>query len=136
MFINQGASTEVVQFVSHNFSRVGETGTIYSGVKLDNDGNLYARQAAGGYTSIGSWLLNGVNSGFFVTRVIDSGTLTTDAGAGPLVLSTDREYDVRRSGAGTKTATVSFEISDDVSGAPIRAMITYVFTATKDVDFE
>ena len=132
-FIHSGVSAEVVQFISHDFSRIDESGTIYSGIKLDDDGNIYARQAGGGWSSIGAWLLNGVNTGFFVKRVIDSGTLTTDGGAGPIVLSSDRIYDVQ-SAVGIKTTTVSFEISNDISGSPVLAQITHTFTAEKGLN--
>ena len=129
-FIHSGATVEAAQFIEHDFERRVPTGTVFSGLKLDSDGNLYARQGGGGYSSIGAWLINGANTGFFVKRVIDIGTLTTDGGAGPIVLSSDREYDVQVT-TGTKSATVSFEISTDISGSPIVALITHVFTATK-----
>ena len=131
-FIHKGTAPEVVQFITHDFSRIGEAGTIYSGIKFDNDGNIYARQTDGGWSSIGSWLLNGANSDFFVKRVVDTGTLTTDGGAGPIVMSSDRIYDVQRSTLGIKTTAVSFEMSNDISGSPILAMITHTFTAFKD----
>ena len=131
-FIHSGVTAEVARFIEHTFVRLGFTGTVYSGLKIDSDGNLYARQTAGGWSSIGSWLLNGANTGFFVTTVIESGTLTTDAGRGPIVLSSDRIFDVQSS-MGIKTCTVSFEISTDVSGSPIVASITHVFTAEKDI---
>ena len=131
-FIHQGPTAEAAQLIEHDFRRFGLSGTIYSGLKLDDDGNLYARQTGGGWSNIGSWLLAGTNSGFFVTMVVDSGSLTTDGGAGPIVLSSDRIYDVQQSIIGVKTATISLEISNDVSGSPILASITHVFTAEKD----
>ena len=132
-FIHSGSAAEVVQFISHDFERSGKTGTIYSGIKLDDDGNIYARQTAGGWSSIGAWLLNGVNTGFFVKIVIDSGTLTTDGGAGPIVLSSDRIYDVQ-SAVGIKTTTVSFEISNDISGSPVLAQVTHTFSVEKGLN--
>ena len=132
-FIHSGVAAEVARFVEHVFRRLGTTGTVYSGLKLDNDGNLYSRQVGGGWSNIGSWLLNGANTGFFVTTVIESGTLTTDAGRGPIVLSSDRIYDVQVT-TSIKTCTVSFEISTDVSGSPIVASITHVFTAEKGLN--
>ena len=131
-FIHKGTAPEVAQLIEHNFYRLGNTGTIYSGIKLSSDGNIYTRQRGGGWSSIGAWLLNGVNTGFFVKRVIDSGTLTTDGGAGPIVLSSDRIYDGQQSVVGVKTTDVSFEISNDISGSPILALITHRFTAEKE----
>ena len=74
-------------------------------------------------------MLNGSAGDFYVSRTIDSGTLTTDAGAGPLQLNTDRDYSINGL---NKTTQVSFEISDDVSGSPVRASVTYVFQAFFD----
>lgn len=129
LFINTGASAEVVRFVSHDFSREGTTAPVYSGLRIATAGNLQARTATGSWQGIGSWLLNGSAGDFYVSRTIDSGTLTTDAGAGPLQLNTDRDYSINGL---NKTTQVSFEISDDVSGSPVRASVTYVFQAFFD----
>jgi len=97
---------------ANEFFTQGFEGTAYSGVKFDNDGNIYERQYGGGWSSIGAWLLNGVNTAFYIAASINSGTLTTDAGAGPLQLNTDRVYDVQRTSDGEKLCIVSFRIVD------------------------
>jgi hypothetical protein len=103
----------------------------YAGVKFDADGVIYSMQSNGGWSSVGSWLLSGVNTAFWVTSVIDSGALGTDAGRGPLAMSTDREFSVLEEVYGqTDDAQVSFEISTDVSGTPIVATGTYVIQAS------
>ena len=128
----QNNSADAVTIPGGSFATLGFTGTVYSGAKFDADGNVYRRTSAGAWQQLGAWLLRGAASSFYLKRVIVSGTLTTDDGAGPQLLSTDREYDVQQSSFGTKTATVSFEISDDISGSPILASRTYIFTAVKE----
>lgn len=128
--IQMGETTESVQFITYDFTNILAQGLGYSGLRVDKDGDLYARQPAGNsWTNIGPWLINGAANGFWVTRVVDAGTLTTDAGAGPLVCNVTRDYDVQI-GTGMKTATVSFELSNDVSGNPILASVTYLFKVT------
>ena len=128
-FINTGVSASVVALPSNSFNTHGTSGTIYSGVKFAADGNIYERQPGGGWSNIGAWLLNGTNSDFYIARGTPTGTLTTDAGAGPLVLSTDRTYDVQRSTDGTNQSSVSFEIQN--VGTDILAIRTYSFLALK-----
>lgn len=130
---SQGVNANVVQIPAYAlFSNTGTTGTVYSGVRFGSDGNLYRRQAAGGWSVFGQWLVNGSASGFYLSRTINSGILTTDAGGGSLQLNTNRDYDVQTAIETTVSANVSFQISDDVSGSPIVAGPTiYNFSATK-----
>ena len=115
-----------------NFSNTSEDATVYSGVKFDDDGDVYRRQAGGGWSRVGTWLQNGTNSDFYISRTT-SDTLDTDAGAGPLQMNSDRIYDVQRSGVGTDTAEVIFEISNDAGGTPVVAgPTTYTFYAEKE----
>jgi len=122
-----GAPGDSLLLPSHNFTNQGFEGTIYSGLRIDADGNLYARQANGGWSQFAAWLLSGTASDMYVSRTIDSGSLDTDAGAGPLQLNTDRDYDVQRSIDGEETAVVSFQLSNDSSGSPVLASRTYTF---------
>jgi hypothetical protein len=119
---------DVIILQNHYFATQASSGTVYSGVKFGSNGWLYARQANGGWSFFGVWLVSGANSNFNVTRVINSGTLTTDAGAGPLVLSADRIYDVQYSAPGLKTATVTFTI-DSITPAETKASIAWTFEA-------
>ena len=131
--INSGATSAAVQVPSGiDFTRSAISGTVYSGVKFDADGSVYARTAAGAWQVVGTWLVAGSAGGYWISRTIDSGTLTTDAGAGPLVQSTDREYDRQKDGGnGVVSSTVTFSISSDVSGSPVVASGTYVFEAER-----
>ena len=119
-----GAPPTGVQLLSNNFRSQG-SGTVYSGVKFDSDGGVYERQPTGGCSRKFSWYLGGVldNTDYYIVRTIISGSLTTDAGAGPLVLSTDRIYDIQETS--DTDMTVSFEIQN--LGTDVLASRTYEF---------
>ena len=131
--MTSGANTEVVQLPVYTlFSNTGTSGTIYSGIRFGADGNLYRRQMGGGWSVFDQWLVNGLSSGFYVSRTVNSGTLTQDAGAGPLQMNTNRDYDVQTAVEQVVTASVSFSISSDISGTPVVAgPRVYNFSATK-----
>jgi len=114
-----GSVADAVNMPANVFITFGVSGTVYSGVKFGADGNLYERQAAGGWSRFGTWLFSGLASTYYLSRTIDTGTLTTDAGAGPLQMNTDRIYDIQETSNGIFTTDVSFDISNDVSGTPI-----------------
>ena len=98
-----------------------ENPTVYSGVKFSSDGQVYARQLRGGWTNVGTWLHKGAAATFYLSRTTDD-VLTTDAGAGWLVMSSDRIYDMQRtSPTGISKASVTFEISNDSGGTPVVA---------------
>ena len=135
LFIGGSIGTGAGQLPVHNFYRESSTSTVYSGVKFGSDGNVYARQSGGGWSKIGTWLTDGTNSNFTITRTT-VGTLTTDAGAGPLALSSDRTYDVQDSTLSTTpavTASVTFTL-DKVSPSATLAIRTYVFEALRYAD--
>lgn len=130
--VGLGASGDSVTIVQSNFETSGIfSGPSYSGVKFDSDGNMYMRQAAGGWSSIGGWLLKGTNSNYYLQRVVNTGTLTSDAGDG-VQLNADRIYDIQEAAPfTTKTATVTFEISTDAPGTTVVAVATaLVFTTS------
>jgi len=119
-----GDPGNTVQILSNDFLTQGFSSTVFSGVKFDSDGNMYERQEAGGWSSIGAWLLNGTASDFYIYRSITAGNLTTDSGGvlgTPVQLNTDRTYDIQRTTDGEKEATVDFVISDQADGTPILA---------------
>ena len=131
MFIQHaGATANAVQVPSGiDFFRSASSGTIYSGAKFDADGSVYARTAAGAWQVVGTWLIAGSAATYYISRTIDTGTLTTDAGAGPLQMNTDREYDKQgTAGGGFVSVGVTYSISDDVSGTPVVATGTYLFS--------
>ena len=106
-----------------DFDRTG-SGFVYSGAKFDGDGNLYAMTATGAWQQVGTWLSVGAATAYHLTRTIIDGTLSTDAGAGPLQMNTDREYYIKH--VTFKSTQVFFEISDD-GGTTTVASGTYDF---------
>lgn len=129
-----GTGGDAATVPAASFARTGDV-TVYSGVKFDADGDVYARSALGGWQQVGTWLLNGTNSDFSVARTINSGSLTTDAGAGDLQLNSDRSFDIQNSTPSSEsTATVTFVISNWNAGSPNVTYSTraYTFTATAE----
>lgn len=135
LFIHTGTASNAVRVPSGiDFSRSAVSGTVYSGAQFNSDGNLYARTADGAWQQITSWLVAGAASTYYISRTIDQGVLTTDAGAGPLQMNTTREYDRQKSGgSGLVTSMVTFSISNDVSGSPVVASGTYTFEAERGI---
>jgi len=131
LFIHSGASSNIVALPAATLFRVGLSGTVFSGLKFDSDGNLYERQTSGGYSSLGPWLLSGSAGDFTLVRVIDIGSLTTDAGAS-VTMGSDRAYDVQISGVGIITATVTYNI--ELTAAPGVSLVnrSYLFTAVRE----
>lgn len=115
-------STDTVVILNTDFSRIGGSPPVYSGVKFGADGNQYARQSNGGYSNMGAWLIKGAAASYYLQMVLNSGTLTTDDGDGQQ-MNGDLEYDVQDSSAGSQTAnaTVTFEISTDAPGTTVVA---------------
>lgn len=123
MFMHQqhhaGAPGDSANIPALDLERTGSGGTVYSGIKFDSDGDIYALSASGSYNRVGTWLLSGTNTDFSINRTIDDGTLTTDAGAGDLQLNADREYDVQQATPGAdKVADVTFQIRNWNAGSP------------------
>ncbi|GAF68642.1 unnamed protein product [marine sediment metagenome] len=131
--LHGGATGEAVQIPDRVFIQVGYDKPCHAGVKFDADGDIYSKQANGGWSKVATWLLVGGSGDFYLSRVIDSGSLDTDAGAGPLLMSTDREYSLEDGIFGGledgESAQVSFEISTDVSGSPVAAANSYNIAA-------
>lgn len=121
-FLMGNTFADTVTIRTTNYQR-GQTNPIcYSGVKFDADGNQYARQSNGGWSSLGSWLVKGSAGNYYIQRTVNAGTLTTDGGDGVL-LSTDRIYDVQQTinGVTTPTVEVMFSISTDAPGTTVVA---------------
>jgi hypothetical protein len=115
---SEGAISQSVSIPSGSFENPQNTPFIvFSGVRFGADGNVSRRQSAGGWSVIGSWLKSGSAASFYLSRVVIAGVLDTDAGVGPLQMNADRIYDIQNSA--TESATVTFNISDDVSGSPV-----------------
>jgi len=112
MQIVSGAVLRII--TGYDYHNTGVEVDTYSGVRFAADGNMYAFQAAGGLTNIGSWLVSGTIADYYVVSTIDSGTLSADAGRGPLQLNTNRDFyclDTTYSG-GSVTAECTFTLED------------------------
>lgn len=129
--LHAGTASFAVALSSNSFATSLGSGTCYSGLKIDADGNLYERNAAGGWSRFGTWLFIGTAANYYVQRTVASGSLTTDAG-GPagsgLQLNADRIYDVQ-TGFGEKEAVIKFEIATESAGTTIVATRSYTFFA-------
>ncbi len=133
MYINRGEVGSAVNLPANIFDNFVQSGLCYSGLRVGADGNLYERHPTGGWSRFGTWLFTGTSDGYYLSRSIVSGTLSTDAGAGPLQLNVNRDYDVQIAN-GEKIATIQFDISSDVSGTPIVATAIYVFFANSGLN--
>ena len=124
-----GAVTDAVQLPANNFrNQSSSIIPAYSGLKVDADGGLYEKTPGGGWSRYATWLLAGTNTTYYVSRTVAEGSLSVDAGAGPLQCNADREYYISSDGP-LKITSVVFELSNDVSGAPIVATASYIFSA-------
>jgi len=70
-------------------------------------------------------------TGWSIRRTVNSGALTTDAGAGWLALSSNRSFGCTETAIGTRLANVTFEFSSD-GGASVAGSRTVAFDATVD----
>jgi len=123
MFMHQqrhaGVPGDSANIPALDLERTGSSGTVYSGIRFDSDGDIYAASPTGTYNRVGTWLLSGTNTDFSVNRTIDAGTLTTDAGSGDLQLNADRTFDVQQATPGAdKTTDVTFQIRNWNGGSP------------------
>ena len=117
---SEGAVTSAVNLTTRTIENSVTTGDCHSGIRLDNAGVAFTKNANNSNSQItGEWLLAGSAAGFFVQRTIISGTLDTDPGAGFLQLNATRTYAILQSSSGDQTTVIFLEISSDVSGVPI-----------------
>lgn len=129
---SEGTVSDTVTLTDRTVENTSDEAPVSSGIQLNSSGVLFTYQPNGGLSQItGEWLVSGSASGFFVQRTITVGTLETDPGAGFLQLNTTRDYVNLKSTNGSKTTTVFFEISSDVSGVPIVATATMTFKSIK-----
>ncbi len=108
---------------------------VYSGIRFGADGELYKLNSVGGVSRFGTWMLTGVNTDYSITRGTVTGTLTTDAGAGPLQLNANRDYDVQnQTPSSTATASATFTVKDWNAGSPTVTydFESYAFSATME----
>lgn len=126
---SEGVVAQGVHLTNRNILGFRLSGICHAGIRFGSDGVLYKIQSNGGFSAIiGQWLLSGSSSSFWVERTIQSGTIEVDAGAGFLIMSSNRDYDSQLAVAGVKEATVSFKISSDSGGVTIVAEATMNFS--------
>jgi hypothetical protein len=131
--LHGGSLAFAVNLPANDFKNTSADLPVYSGLKIDADGGLYEHNPDGTWSRFGTWLIIGTASGYYASRTVLSGSLDTDAGAGPLQLNTDREYNIQVS-APEETAQIQFDIASDVSGSPIVASRTYKFHGVFEPD--
>ena len=105
-------------------------GVCYSGIRFDNDGNIYKMDAAGNWQYAAAWLLSGAAGDYYLHRTINYGTLNTDDGTAVQMNTADIDYwlsyGVPWDG---DTASITFEIADDASKTTVYATRTYFLSA-------
>lgn len=112
------------------FTNIRSTACCFAGIRIDSDGSVYSLSNDGvTYSFVGAWLLNGLNSEVQIVRTIDSGTLSADAGAGPLVLTSDRDYEVQECVAENESVAVITLELQRVSDSVALASRQYTLTA-------
>jgi hypothetical protein len=129
-----GGDTIQIPVADPAFANEGDVAgaPIYSGVLFGSDGMVYRYTTYGAMQSIGSWLLSGTASDFYVSGTVTAGGLTSNAGISQ-VLSSNRAYYITQSIPDKfKTCTVTFKIFDNGSeteqnGFPI--IRSYSFSA-------
>jgi len=101
---------------SHTRTRQGADCT--AGVSLNSNGTEYAHSNAGVATgtTLGSWLVGGAASGFYVRCTVLAGALTTGTEDTWQVLSTTRNYTVVQTEADVGPATAWIRIEIDTVG--------------------
>ena len=127
---------DVIKIVTgYNYTTEASGADAYSGVRFSSDGQMYAFQAEGGVTNIGSWLVSGTASDFYIVSTVDSGSLQTDPGRGPLQLNANRDFNCIDTSyvGGAVTATVSFTI-EDVATTDFAGPTGLSFSATSITD--
>lgn len=110
--------------------------TVFSGIRFDVAGTISVRNANGSWGVRGNWLSNGAAVDFSINHGTVDGTLTTDAGAGPLQMSAGPHiYDVQASVPATDAnASAQFTLENWNGGTPnvTYDTETYVFDANAE----
>jgi hypothetical protein len=109
----------------------GGNGTIYSGIRFDNDGKIYKMSSSGIWQYTADWLLSGAVGDYYLATTLDLGTLTNDDGRGPTVMSTANiDYWIASSVPWfERTTKITAKISDDSAGSNVLVARQYTLTA-------
>jgi hypothetical protein len=107
-----GNAVQLPALSLHNIGGPGFGGTVHSGVRLGSDGMIYRQQTNGSWSAQGQWLLGGTNSTFYVSRVVNSGTLDTDGGT-IQQLNANEDYGTETMLPVEKAASITLSIYDN-----------------------
>lgn len=127
-----------VQLTAQNLVRL-TTQECYSGIKIDSDGGIYTKDAAGSSTwtdSGDNWLLSGANSDVWVEASYSAGTgspslFSSSATGTRLSCAGDRFWMIRDTtdGGGEVTGTLDLYLYDASSGGNLLASRQYALDA-------
>jgi hypothetical protein len=132
LFASGAEAVSVIVAATKTISNSHLLSTVQANVKVDNDGDLYKSTRTGGYgSSYETWLDAGLNTQAWVERTIISGTLTTDAGTGRRICSSDNIFGVSQAIVGTKTCVIDLKWYDAASGGSLLDTQRATCTATK-----
>jgi len=134
LLLQSGGAVDTVKLGDFTISNFKDGVIVYAGIKFDNDGSVYGLNRDNVYSRITTWLVSGAAGSYYLSRSIFSGSLNADAGAGPIVMSTDRVFSIQRTHRGIKQTILDYEISSDSSGDPIVA--TGRVTLQAEIGFE
>jgi hypothetical protein len=125
-----GLSISPVANGDYNFR---SSGTVYGGVRWDNNGTEYEYTNTGGISSQGPWLDSGTAAEVWVQFVRTAGLANWDVhpGTGRYNLATDRMYYITRSSSGSESISGYFRFYDAASGGTLLAQTS---TATWDIE--
>jgi len=136
MFLNTGlvggGSGVSVQLPAIVLGNVSTITTVYSGIRFDNDGQIFIMNDTGSWQSEDIWLLEGAASSYYLHRTINTGILSNDDGDARQLNTGDLDYWISNSVEWfTQTASVTFEIADDGVKTTVYATKTYQIRAYK-----
>lgn len=114
--VSSGPTINTAVILSNN---TANTGICYSRVKLDSNGSYYRSYFNNTYnpTPTGAWLSSGLNTQVWVSRTIQSGSLSVDdIGTGRVALTTIRDMGLVKPNLGTNSCTFTFHFWDAATG--------------------
>ena len=111
---------EVVVAALKSITDFETTGTAFAYLGVFSDGDLYSSTTGSTpNVSYETWLDSGLNSQVWVERVIDSGSLTTDWGAGRKACTANRTLGISKASAGVKETSVTINFYDAAAGGTL-----------------
>ena len=130
-----GAAAPVVDANINGFHTYSDDGDAYAHIVFKNTGaelitKSFQARPSTPTVSRGNWLTSGDASAVWIQRVIDTGTLDTDAGSARLNLGTDREFGVHAPNENNHYMTITFNFYDAASGGSLLDTVSYFIRTT------